>query len=378
MLPTVVTPYFKRRKPIYKELFKELKNKISDLTDKIPSDKQPQDSLEEFVIFLFTAEKFCPLTLEQKYKYTYNILMFIRLIKEIVENDLIADTLQETCKKMRINYEYLRGNQGEYFNRIESERTLAHNKAFLENKSLEYPLFEESDLVYKYSEWRQFAPSQKLFDHKMNEIKKHLWNSENFVERITHDVLKEMYYIYYAIYESYFALSIIKNGKEKYPTLYLKENESVLKYLQKTEGLNAEKPDHKQYKNSGLLFRKPNGFEYHNITKLAELLVNNNYITHENISIFVSLFFDNEATQKSGKIIIWNHNKYTLQLLFLELYCGGKVPRGTWGKVAKHFNCNGYMYQRESISNFSKVKLKDKLTDDEKTKIKNIVKSAKN
>ena len=44
MLPTIVTLYFKRRKPIYKELFEELKNQIGCLVTKIPSDNQPQDS----------------------------------------------------------------------------------------------------------------------------------------------------------------------------------------------------------------------------------------------------------------------------------------------------------------------------------------------
>ena len=146
MLPTIVTPYFKRRKPIYKELFEELKNQIGCLVTKIPSDNQPQDSLEEFVVFLFTEERFYPFTSEQKCEYQYNILMFIRLIKEIVENEVITNTLQGVCKKNHIDYTVLRGNHGEIFNKIESERALAHNKAYLNKKSLEYPLFEESDL----------------------------------------------------------------------------------------------------------------------------------------------------------------------------------------------------------------------------------------
>lgn len=387
MLPTIVTPCFKRRKPIYKELFEELKNQIGCLVTKIPSDNQPQDSLEEFVVFLFTEERFYPFTSEQKCEYQYNILMFIRLIKEIVENEVITNTLQGVCKKNHIDYTVLRGNHGEIFNKIESERALAHNKAYLNKKPLEYPLFEESDLVFEYSEWRKFAPLQEVFEHKMSEIKKDLWKSGNFIEKITHDVLKEMYYIYYAIYESYFALSIIKDGKEKHPALYFNENEGILKYLQEIEiGLtnqtkvpNVEELVIIQGENSDLFFATPKGFEHeYKITKLAKLLTNNKYLQPENSSTFVSLFFYNEETKKNNKKITWNKSKYSLKLLFSELYIDRKVPRGTWKKIAKYFSdSNGYPFSYDTIVGITKSKCKQNLTEDEITKIKSLVESAK-
>lgn len=403
-------PFFKKRVPIYKLLYEEFINKIIVLLDDISAEEEPQDIFEDFLMYMYkTNIAFIP-----EHKDQVNLLRFIRLIKHVVENEIVASLLKTVCEKSKISYQELRDHKGEIFYKIESERTHIYNLICLHSDSSKepptYPLFEEADLVFEYSEWRQIAPKQELFAQKMNSLKEGLWSRKDVIEKISHETFKEIYYIYYAIYESYFAHSIIKDGKEKYPTLYLKENEGILRCLQEIEKsltCQTDKPYSqpqlqkpceqpmtatqtiKQDKNTKLFFATPDGFEYeYKIKKLAELLADNKYISQESISTFVSIFFYNEETKKANRTIIWYKDFHSLNSLFSKLYLGyiplgdtkkgKKVPRYTWQKVLEVFrDYNNSIVEYKTFVGTSRKKHIAKSSIAEIEKIENIVDKAK-
>lgn len=360
---------------IYKELLQELKKKICNISTTVSCNSECENIEERFAIFYCQYKK-------PSFIHIANILKQLRILRTIVETDMISTILQEICVINNISYNDLRNNRGDLIG-IVSERNKIDLEYF-ENPSIKkpYPLFEESELLFKYSEWYNFAPMQKEFPLKLQMSITSFCSQTNALLDMTHETFKSLYYLYTGFYRKYYLNSFIRdiNNKELPTLLYLEENKDILEYLNDTTPSTTSQNEEiieRQFKDCFLA--KPTGFTKSRMVHLADSLVANNYISEAHKETFTGLFFNNETSFGDNRIITWQVECRTLKYLFMQLYPDrDKVPRGTWTMVKKIFRQpNGYEYGDDTLGNLSRDKVKAEIGHEEAAVIDRIIENAK-
>lgn len=360
---------------IYKELFLALKKKIINVSTRVSCNSECENIEERFAIFYCQYKK-------PSFIHISNILKQLRILRAIVEADMISTTLQEVCLINNVSYNDLRNNRGDSIG-IVSERSNIDLEYF-ENPSIKklYPLFDESELLFKYSEWYNFAPTQKEFPLKLQMSITSFCSQTNALLDMTHETFKSLYYLYTGFYRQYYLNSFIRdiNNKELPTLLYLEENKDILEYLNDATPSTASQNEEiikRQFKDYFLT--KPTGFTQSRMAYLAESLVANNYISEAHKETFTGLFFNNKTSFGNNRIITWQVESRILKYLFMQLYSDrNKVPRGTWTLVKEVFRQpGGYEYGDDTLGNLSRDKVKKEIKHDEATVIDDIIGKAK-
>lgn len=360
---------------IYKELFLALNKKICNISATVSCNTECENIEERFAIFYCQYKKSSIINI-------VNILKQLRTLKAIVEEDIISTMLQEVCKINNVSYNDLRNSRGDSIG-IVSERSMIDLERF-ENPCIKkpYPLFDESELLFKYSEWYNFAPMQKEFPLRLQMSIASFCSQTNALLDMTYETFKSLYYLYIGFYGKCYLNSFIRdiNNKELPTVLYLEENKDILEYLNDATPSSIfqnEEIIKGQFKDCFLT--RPTGFTPSRMAYLAESLVTNGYIPEADKETFIGLFFNNNTSLGSNRIITWKAESRILKYLFMQLYSDrDKVPRGTWTMVKKVFRqpC-GVKYGNDTLGNLSRDKVKAEISHKEVSVIDSIIGKAK-
>lgn len=322
---------------IYNNLFLEVDKYINSTPSLISQNLEPENIEERFALFI-NQSNIPALLFNQE-----RILKTLRTVKAIVENDIITSKLEEVCCNNNISYSDLRINKGELpevsseKSRIDLENFEFYGNSTDLSKKKAYPLFDESELLYSYTEWKGFASKQSLFASKMSAINMMFMNNSNEDTHLSYETFKAIYYIYYGFYECYFATKLANSmtGTDSPPQLFLKENYDIRKYL---NDLGNIKPDNDtqiivkkiQKQSSDVLIQRKHTFTPCKIVILAENLIKSGYIREEDKNIFTGLFYANDTTYANDRKIIWNGSFDAVKILFKAIFSNlKKVPQGT-------------------------------------------------
>lgn len=345
---------------IYNKLFLEVDKYINSTPSLISQNPEPENIEERFALFINQSN--IPALLFNQVR----ILKTLRTVKVIVENDIITSKLEEVCCNNNISFSDLRINKGE-LPEVSSEKSRIdlENFEFYANptdlsKKKAYPLFDESELLYSYTEWKAFAQKQCMFAIKMDAINMLFMNNSNENTCLSYDTFKAIYYIYYGFYECYFATRLANSmtGTDSLPQLFLKENKDVMEYLNDLENIKPDNDTQIKIKKtrkqtSYVLLKNTHTFTPSKIVILAESLIKSGYIREEDKNIFIGLFYANETTYANVRKIIWNGSFDAVKILFKVIYSNlKKVPPGTHYILSDVFVTNeGATNGQETLSN---------------------------
>lgn len=322
---------------IYNKLFLEVDKYINSTPSLISQNPEPENIEERFALFINQSN--IPALLFNQVR----ILKTLRTVKVIVENDIITSKLEEVCCNNNISFSDLRINKGE-LPEVSSEKSRIdlENFEFYANptdlsKKKAYPLFDESELLYSYTEWKAFAQKQCMFAIKMDAINMLFMNNSNENTCLSYDTFKAIYYIYHGFYECYFATRLANSmtGTDSLPQLFLKENKDVMEYLNDLENIKPDNDTQIKIKKtrkqtSYVLIKNEHSFTHCKIVILAENLIESGYIREEDKNIFIGLFYANDTTYANDRKIIWNGSFDEVKMLFKAIFSHLKqVPRGT-------------------------------------------------
>ena len=373
---------------IYQELFQAIKEETANISKKVSQNVVCENMEERFAVFYYESNG--------NIGSSDILLENIRIIRYIVEHELISSTLKEICIKKDYSYKELKLEMlkfGPFLSHINIEALIEHN---LNPKSscLSYipSPFHEWDITLQYSEWKKIAPLKKRFEERELFCSRDATLKNLNFKDISYNTFKSIYYIYFGFYDGYFANKIaedFKNGNST-PYLHLEDNKDVLKHIEKISKKHSKIQKHivleEDYpKSQSIIFRLPPCFQRDidkKIQKLAEELVRKKYIYANQKTLFEGLFIDNETKDDEDRRIIWNGNSANLKFLFSKLLIKEnktKVPPDTWTKVAEFFlDSEGNPYAHKTFSSKDNDKVLKYTHDQVRNDIEDIIEIVKN